>query len=82
TRGGCSALCIKANMPCTGCFGPLDNIHDYGGKAISFLGSILDLEDEEQIRKEISKLPDILGLIYKYSLPKSGLRNILRSVRK
>lgn len=82
TRGGCGALCIKANMPCTGCFGPLDDIHDYGGKALSFLGSILDLENEEDIRREISKLPDLVGLIYKYSLPKSSVKNLLRSERE
>lgn len=82
TRGGCGALCINANMPCTGCFGQLDDIRDYGGKAISFLGSVLDLENEEQIKREISKLPDIVGLVYKYSLPKSGLRNLFRSVRR
>jgi F420-non-reducing hydrogenase small subunit len=82
TRGGCGALCINANMSCTGCFGPLDDIHDYGGKAISFLGSILDLEDEEQIRREISKLPDLAGLVYKYTLAKSSLKNLLRSERR
>ncbi len=82
TRGGCGALCVKANMPCTGCFGPLENIHDYGGKALSFLASILDYENEEEIKREISKLPDVSGLIYKYTLPKSLLKNLLRSVRK
>ncbi|MGC8948487.1 MAG: oxidoreductase [Thermoprotei archaeon] len=74
TRGGCGALCIKANMPCTGCFGPLSGVRDYGGKAISYLASILDLDNEEDIKRELSKIIDITGLVYKYYLPKSALK--------
>lgn len=73
TRGGCGALCPKVGMPCTGCFGALDGITDYGGKAISFIGSILGLESEEEIRKAYDKIPDWVGVIYKYSLPASKL---------
>ncbi len=35
TRGGCGALCIEGNMPCTGCFGPVSRVDDYGGKFLS-----------------------------------------------
>ncbi|MGB9728589.1 MAG: oxidoreductase [Thermoprotei archaeon] len=74
TRGGCGALCVNANMPCTGCFGPLSGVRDYGGKAISYLASILDLDNEEDIKRELSKIIDITGLVYKYYLPKSALK--------
>ena len=75
TRGGCEALCVKANMPCTGCFGPLDNIIDYGGKAVSFLASIIDIPpmDEDELEKVYDRVVDWVGLVYKYNLPASKL---------
>ncbi len=74
TRGGCNALCIKANMPCTGCFGPLDGVKDYGAAALSYIGSIIDSNDEKEIEKIIEKwIPDPIGTFYMYSLPKSLL---------
>jgi len=74
TRGGCGALCIKGCMPCTGCFGPLDNVKDFGARALSFLASILDydLTDEGELEKLFEKyIPDPAGWFYRYSLPKS-----------
>jgi len=74
TRGGCNALCIKAGMPCTGCFGPLDGVVDYGGKAVSYLASILDVPPEKDaVLKALEGLPDPVGYLYKYSLAKSLL---------
>jgi len=75
TRGGCTALCPRANMPCTGCFGPLDNITDYGGKAISFIASIIDYSplEEEELNKVYDKIRDWVGVIYKYYLAASKL---------
>ena len=77
TRGGCGALCVKGGMACTGCFGPLDGVDDFGGKAITYLASILDLEDEKEIDAALSKLVDVSGLSYKYTLPASALRGRL-----
>lgn len=74
TRGGCGALCINANMPCTGCFGPLDRVRDYGGKALSFLASLLNANDEEEAERKLARLVDPVGLVYKYYLPASMLR--------
>jgi len=71
TRGGCDSLCIKGGMPCTGCFGPLEGIKDYGAKAISYIASILDSKDLDEIRKTLEKIPDPLGTFYRYSLPRS-----------
>ncbi len=74
TRGGCGALCINAGMPCTGCFGPLDGILDYGGKAISYLASILDVPPErDAVLKALEGLPDPVGYLYKYSFAKNLL---------
>jgi F420-non-reducing hydrogenase small subunit len=75
TRGGCGALCPKANMPCTGCFGPLDNVADYGGKALSFIASIMDYSpmEEEELNKVYDKIPDWVGTLYRYYLAASKL---------
>ncbi len=74
TRGGCEALCIKGGMPCTGCFGPLDGIKDYGAKALSYIASIVDSTDLDEIEKIMKSIPDPLGTFYRYSLPTALLK--------
>jgi len=74
TRSGCEALCINGNMGCTGCFGPLDGVTDFGGKAISFLASILDQTDEAAIERAIAEVADPAGTLNMYSLASSSLR--------
>ena len=74
TRGGCEALCIKGNMPCTGCFGPPGRIRDYGGKILSALASIVGSKDDDEIVKILDSIPDPIGTFYRYSLPVSMLR--------
>jgi F420-non-reducing hydrogenase small subunit len=73
TRGGCGALCVKARMPCTGCFGPLDPVSEYGAKAASFIASIVDLQDMESMERVIDKIPDLIGTFYRYTLASSCL---------
>jgi len=82
TRGGCGALCIKAAMPCTGCFGPLDEVIDYGGKAISYFASIVDYTDEQEIERALGKILDPMGIFYRYSLPASRLRGKITVAEK
>ncbi len=75
TRGGCGALCVKGGMPCTGCFGALDNVKDFGARALSYLASILDFDDEAQAEKIINDyVADPVGWFYRYSLPKSLIK--------
>jgi F420-non-reducing hydrogenase small subunit len=75
TRGGCETLCVKGNMPCTGCFGPTSRVRDYGAKALSSLASVIDINDEDEVLKFMDeKVPDPVGLFYKYSLPASILK--------
>lgn len=73
TRGGCEALCINGNMPCSGCFGPLDRTPDPGAKALSYIASIVDIFDQEEARKAMDKVADPTGIFYMYSLPTSKL---------
>lgn len=79
TRAGCDARCINANMPCTGCMGPLPGILDQGAKLLSGIGSIIRVEDEKNVRLEelkrlIGKVKDPVGTFYMYGLPNSILR--------
>jgi len=74
TRGGCEALCIKGNMPCTGCFGPTSRVKDHGAKILSSLASTLAAKDDESIAAGLANIPDPVGTFYRYGLAASMLR--------
>jgi len=74
TRSGCEALCIKGNMPCTGCFGPTSRVKDQGAKALSAIASTVASNDAAEIESILSAIPDPVGTLYRYSLPASLLR--------
>jgi len=74
TRGGCDAVCIEGNMPCTGCFGPVDNVHDHGAKILSYLASTAAGKEEKDIIKTLEGIPDPVGTFYRYGLAKCLLR--------
>jgi F420-non-reducing hydrogenase small subunit len=74
TRGGCGQKCItESQVPCRGCYGLPDEIHDQGAKMISSLASIIDSKDPEEIEKIINTLPDLAGYFYRFSLSSSLL---------
>jgi F420-non-reducing hydrogenase small subunit len=74
TRAGCGQLCIKGNMPCTGCFGPTSKVHDQGGKILSALASTLSALEDEEIDAALDSIPDPIGTFYRYGLASSKLR--------
>ena len=74
TRGGCGERCIKANMPCRGCFGATDQVIDQGAKSASFLASLIDSNDPEEIERIAGSIPDAAGLFYRYGLASSILK--------
>lgn len=78
TRGGCSALCVKANMPCIGCYGPPPGIVDQGAKMISALSSVIDAKDEEEAEKILADIFDPAGTFYFFGLANSQLRGAKR----
>ena len=61
-------------MPCRGCFGPVEGVEDSGAKFISALAALLDVEDDEDMKKLIDKLDDLAGYIYRFTLPVSLLK--------
>jgi len=74
TRDGCGERCINANMPCRGCFGPTGGVRDQGAKFLSALASVIDANDEQDIKKITDSIVDPAGTFYFYSLPSSMLR--------
>lgn len=74
TRGGCEALCIQGNMPCTGCFGPTSRVRDQGAKFLSSIAAQVNSNEEKEIEQIFSRIPDPVGTLYRYSLPASLLR--------
>lgn len=74
TRGGCEALCVKGNMPCTGCFGATSRVKDSGAKALSAFASLVNSNDEKEIAGILGNIVDPVGTFYRYSLPSSLLR--------
>lgn len=74
TRSGCGALCVKANVPCRGCYGAPPNVHDQGLKMLSALSSIIDAQDPEEIDKIINTIVDPTGTFYRFSLAHSTLK--------
>ena len=79
TRSGCGETCIRANMPCRGCFGPIEGVVDQGARGLSAIASLLGLEDkekmsEEDVEKLVNQIADPAGTFYRFSLPASILR--------
>jgi len=74
TRAGCGQLCIRGNMPCTGCFGPTSKVRDQGGKYLSAIASMLSALDDDAIDRALDGIPDPIGTFYRYGLAGSLLR--------
>ncbi|MFB6180676.1 MAG: NADH:ubiquinone oxidoreductase [Candidatus Nanohalobium sp.] len=77
TRGGCGARCIKANVPCRGCFGPADSTVDVGSKYASSLGPLIGPEDNDKIAEVVENVKDFHGLTHYFSLPYSPLKQFI-----
>jgi F420-non-reducing hydrogenase small subunit len=73
TRSGCGEQCVRANVPCRGCFGPLDGVTEQGAKFMSALGMVMDSAKEEEIDALINSIPDLTGTLYRYSFAASVL---------
>lgn len=74
TRGGCGNLCIEANMPCRGCFGPIDTQLDPAAEALSAIGSLAAESHEDELAPNkrlapVKSLADLAATFYRFSLP-------------
>jgi F420-non-reducing hydrogenase small subunit len=73
TRSGCGGQCTSVGMPCRGCYGPAEGVIDQGAKLLSAIASVIDSNDEEEIRKIIDEIDDPVGYMWRFSLPHSLL---------
>jgi F420-non-reducing hydrogenase small subunit len=87
TRSGCSesgeGRCVRANMPCRGCYGPTDEVEDVGASMISAIASIIGIEGEEsmsdqKVEELMDSIVDPAGTFYRFSLATSYLRRKLK----
>jgi F420-non-reducing hydrogenase small subunit len=65
TRQGCQPGCVEVNMPCRGCFGPMDGVVDGGAAALSAMASLLG-GGPEQAARLAAALPDPAGTFWRY----------------
>ncbi len=68
TRGGCEHVCIHANMPCTGCLGPLPGVADQGLRMLSAVASTWAASDDASVRRMAEDLVDPIGTFHRYSV--------------
>ncbi|MBN1854396.1 MAG: hypothetical protein JW829_16820 [Pirellulales bacterium] len=73
TRSGCDHACIVANMPCTGCLGPLSQVQDHGAAALSAVASLVASNNEDEIAAIMDQIPDPVGTLYRYGVSSSLL---------
>ena len=75
TRAGCGALCPQVHMPCLGCYGPNAGVEDQGARLMTALASVIDATDPDEIDRIVQEgIPDPVGTLYRFSLPRSLLR--------
>ncbi len=74
TRGGCGMRCVKANMPCRGCFGPPPGVIDQGAKLLSAIASIYQGNTEDEINRMVAEVVDPAGTFYRFGLAGSMLK--------
>jgi F420-non-reducing hydrogenase small subunit len=60
-------------MPCTGCFGPVDQVRDQGAKALSALASSVGSNDPVETEQILSGIVDPVGTFYRYGMAASML---------
>ncbi|MBN1401287.1 MAG: oxidoreductase [Anaerolineae bacterium] len=76
THAGCGALCIKANMPCRGCYGPPDGVVDQGAALLDAVVAGFEGKSDAEIRKVLATIVDPVGTFYRFSLGGSFLHQL------
>lgn len=77
TRNGCGGRCLRANMPCRGCFGPTEHVRDQGARLVGAIAAMIASDHREEIEKISHLLPvpdDPAATFYRFSLPHSLLK--------
>jgi F420-non-reducing hydrogenase small subunit len=74
TRGGCGALCVKADLRCEGCYGPPAGVPDQGVSMIGALSTMLDATTEKRAQELVAQIADPTGTFYRFSLSSSLMK--------
>jgi F420-non-reducing hydrogenase small subunit len=74
THAGCGALCVKANMPCRGCYGPPEGVVDQGAALLDAIVASFDGQSAAEIRQVVGTIVDPVGTFYRFSLANSFLQ--------
>jgi F420-non-reducing hydrogenase small subunit len=73
TRAGCGETCIRTNVPCRGCFGPVPQVTDAGARYLSALAALLKADTDDEARGVIDSIDDPAGYFYRFCQPTSIL---------
>ena len=76
THAGCGALCINAQMPCRGCYGPAEGVVDQGAAMLDAIVASFDGQSTEEVRKVLATIVDPVGTFYRFSLGGSLLHRV------
>lgn len=76
THAGCGALCVGANMPCRGCYGPPDGVADQGAALVDAIVAGFDGQSGADFRAVLSTIVDPVGTFYRFGLGSSFLRQL------
>jgi len=67
TRDGCGSSCLRTNVPCRGCFGPVCHGDDQGARFVAALGSIMEGKDFSSLEQMVASAPDWAGYLYRFT---------------
>ena len=73
TRTGCGETCIKVNVPCRGCFGPVPGVIDAGAKFLSAISTLIKVDIEGDPKELMDSIVDPAGYFYRFSQSSSIL---------
>lgn len=76
THAGCGALCINAQMPCRGCYGPPAGVVDQGAAMLDAIVAGFAGESDAAIRGVLATIVDPVGTFYRFSLGASLLHQL------
>jgi hypothetical protein len=76
THAGCGALCVGANMPCRGCYGPPDGVVDQGAALLDAIVASFDGASDAEVRAVLDTIVDPVGTFYRFSLAASLLNEV------
>jgi len=82
TRSGCGEVCMKTNIPCRGCFGPVEGVADMGAKYLSALASLIEATTEEERKILTESIVDPTGYFYRFTTASSLLQKKRETSKK